>query len=252
MKDSGTIVVIDLTSRQIVQTVDVSTILGKSAVGAIFERAPGQLIVGAYQVDPSVEGPTYLAAVNLSDPGSAHRVGRAQGYFDPAFVASPDAHYLYIRGIYVSSTDAWHFEKRDLTTPDLTLVATETNPIDDISFSHVAFSPDGTLMYGNGIHANIQVIDTTTLRTVAEWDTGVVPFISADGGQLLAVGWADMETWSLTSFQPLTIASGNCQSLDLDYGVAAYAVWPDGSRFVNLSVGNVDVPGSVCVMNSTP
>jgi hypothetical protein len=251
MHDSGDVAVVDLSSRQIVQTVDLTALVGKPAIGSILELTPGTIIVGAYLGnDPNVTY-TYVAEVDLSDPSAAGRIGNPQGYDYPGFVESPDGHFLYIGG----SCCAGALEKRDLTSADLALVMTSpTLPSQGhINLYHAVFSADGSRLYAEGDDGNVHGIDTSTLVSVADMGSSY-PFLSTDGTKLLTVGDATMATWDLATYQLVGLVQGNCTTLDIFYGAGDYAMFADRAHFAVLSVGSLDSnsPGSVCVMNSTP
>ncbi|MBV8865105.1 MAG: hypothetical protein JO210_06855, partial [Acidobacteriaceae bacterium] len=227
LRFKGSIVVIDLTTSKVVQTIDLSSLLAQNSTGKLFELSPGDLLVGG----PPQETPaglllSYAVELNPSVPKSAHRIGNTKGYCFPHFTQSPDGHFLYIDGPGCATV----IEKRDLTRTGWPVVMT-SDPADLLSLPESPQSSDGSRLYLPGMY----VLDTTTLRFVG-YMAGGEPFLSKDGSKLFSVEDFHLSTWDIATQRILATAAGNCQSYS-DWGSAANIMWPDRSRFAILSIG---------------
>jgi DNA-binding beta-propeller fold protein YncE len=240
--DQGSIVVVDRQTVQVVQTIDLSTLLGQDGVGSLFELSPGNLFVGGPPSNTNVAMVSYAVELNPANPSAAQRIGNAQGYCFPFFAASPDTHYLYIDGAGCNTI----IEKRDLTTPGLPVVMTSAS-VDQLSLQFSTQSADGSRLYIYGTY----IVDASTLRVVGAVSDGA-PFLSTDGTQLLASQSFYLYSFNLVTQQPLALLGGNCQSWSANWGDATQFMWPDQSHWAILSIGDIGDPGSVCVMSMAP
>jgi DNA-binding beta-propeller fold protein YncE len=245
MGDSGTLLSIDLNTSRVVQTVDLGALLGRPAVGSIFEMSTGILIVGGFN-DFTVA--SYLVQLDLSNTSTAHRIGNSQGYCGGHVLTSPDGHYLYVDGANCSAS----VEKRDLTSAGLDLIMSgPSDGVQGYSLLSGAVSADGTKLYAVG-YDGVVTVDTATMRIIG-WVLAGRPFLTSDSSQVLSVSDDSLSRWDTTTYQELGAVKGNCTSIDyVDYGSSAYALWPDRSKFAVLSLGSASVNGSVCVQNTAP
>jgi hypothetical protein len=156
--EQGSIIEVDLETRQIRSKVDLAELLGRDTVGDIVELGPRNLIVGAYA---AFAEPTWLVHVDLAAPESAERVGCMAGYGGTGLFPSPDRHYLYVT---TNSARCPLLEKRDLTQPDLPIVKA-ADPYDENYLSRRSISSDGRHILGGGA----EIISADTL-----WSTGLV------------------------------------------------------------------------------
>lgn len=239
-REAGRVVAMDLTTRQIVASVDVGLLLGPAEVWDMVEVAPMHLLIGALAQPVTT---TYVVEVFLDNPGQSRRVGCSEGYGGTGLQASPDRRFLMVSTNRIGCP---LFAKWDLTAPDFTTVlATSDNNQNNLG--RTAVTIDGNLLIGQDGH----VIDTDTLWPTALSVPGVPMGGSTPDGFYVAGGQA-VFTVRTSDFSITSIAQSICQSLVFPGGVNRAVATADGSHFLLLGSGGAGIPQALCVLQSVP
>lgn len=239
-REAGRVAAMDLTTRQIVASVDVGSLLGPAEVWDMVEVAPMHLLISALAQSVST---TYIVEVFLDNPGQSRRVGCTLGYGSTGLQASPDRRFLMVATNRIGCP---LFAKWDLTVPGFpTVLATSDNNQNNLG--RTAVTIDGSLMIGQDGH----VIDTDTLWPTALSAPGV-PMGGSTPDRFYVAGGQSVVTVRTSDFAVTSIAQSICQSV-VPGGVNRAVATADGSRFLVLgSGGGLFVPQALCVLQSIP
>lgn len=163
LNGAGGVAILDLTSKQITDTINLTNVLGTSETWDVIEAGPDDIFVSA---NPNGFG--FLVRVNPSDPASASRIANEEWIdHSPRFTLSPLKDFLY-----VNDTD-FNLYKLDISQPLAPLVLEEG--VDSLfGTSHLAPSSSGTTLH---TWAG-QIISTTSFEVISSLPSGIPRFSS--------------------------------------------------------------------------